>query len=398
MKKLDKILIITLIGFLMPAFVIGQNRSINFEKGSWFDIVEKAEKENKIIFLDAYASWCGPCKWMAANVFTNDEVADFFNENFINAKIDMEKGEGVELAKKYQINAYPTLLFIDSKGEALHTYCGAADVKKFISIGNDASDPEKQVSSFVKNYKGGNRDADFVKRYLEVAASACMNVEHIASEYLEGKNEEELLSAANWNILYKYVSSSNNPQFKFLVSNRDKYLQNFSKDSVEKKIFGVFVYELSRMVYSKNINLQKFESLKTEFRNTGLEKAEEGILIADLNCFLAKEDWKNYGKLASEKVDLYLLNNEQELNSIAWTIYENSKDKDLLKKALGWAKRSTELAENHYNLDTLAALYFKTGNKAEAIKTQEMAIALAKADGEPTEEYEQSLKMFKGGK
>src|SRR3989304_5110710 len=98
---------------LLPAIFLGQNRSINFEHGAWKDILTKAKTEKKLIMLDAFTSWCGPCKWMAKNVFTNDTVADYYNATYVNAKIDMEKGEGIDLAKKYGVQAYPTFLFID---------------------------------------------------------------------------------------------------------------------------------------------------------------------------------------------------------------------------------------------------------------------------------------------
>src|SRR6266498_2485321 len=82
---------------------------ITFEQGTWNDIKAKAKAENKIIFVDANTSWCGPCKWMAKNTFTNDTVAQFYNSTFINAMIDMEKGEGIEIAKLYEVNVYPSL-------------------------------------------------------------------------------------------------------------------------------------------------------------------------------------------------------------------------------------------------------------------------------------------------
>src|SRR3954471_13635384 len=86
--------------FLASA-ALAQNRSIEFDHGTFAELLARAKKENKMIYIDCYTSWCGPCKWMAKNVFTNDTVADFYNNNFVNAKIDMEKGEGIELAQKY---------------------------------------------------------------------------------------------------------------------------------------------------------------------------------------------------------------------------------------------------------------------------------------------------------
>ena len=97
--------------FLLPAYA--QNRSIEFREGDWSGLLKTAAKKDKLIFLDCYTSWCGPCKMLAKNVFTNDTVADFYNRNFICVKMDMEKGEGPELAKKYKVAAYPTLLYVN---------------------------------------------------------------------------------------------------------------------------------------------------------------------------------------------------------------------------------------------------------------------------------------------
>ena len=56
---------------------------------------------NELIFMDAYAIWCDPCKKMAKNVFKQKKVGQFFNQNFINVKMDMEKDIGSTSAKKH---------------------------------------------------------------------------------------------------------------------------------------------------------------------------------------------------------------------------------------------------------------------------------------------------------
>jgi len=119
------------------------SNGIDFFSGSWTEVLEEAEQSGKAIFVDAYAVWCGPCKWMNAYVFTNGSVAKYYNNNFINYKFDMEKGEGRSFARKYNIIYYPTLLYFSSEGKEIKREVGGKASDQFILIGK----------SVVKNIK-----------------------------------------------------------------------------------------------------------------------------------------------------------------------------------------------------------------------------------------------------
>ena len=112
---------------------------INFFNGTWAEAKAEAKKTGKLIFVDAYAAWCGPCKWMAANSFPDKNVGAFFNKNFINVKMDMEKGEGKGLASSFGIRAYPTLLFIDGNGKTVNKSEGALDAASLLTLGQKVS-------------------------------------------------------------------------------------------------------------------------------------------------------------------------------------------------------------------------------------------------------------------
>ena len=144
---------------LTSTFVSAQTQTIQFESGTWEEIKAKAVKENKLIFLDAYATWCGICKKMDRNVFTNDSVAAHFNTHFINAKIDMESGEGLALAKQYHVTAYPNLLFIDGQGKLMHRTIGGLKAPEFIELARDLQNPEKQNPAWIETDEADNRDA-----------------------------------------------------------------------------------------------------------------------------------------------------------------------------------------------------------------------------------------------
>lgn len=158
MKKL------LIVPFLLALLIFGTQKANAQEKtkdekhivmfeGTMAEAQALAKKKKKIIFLDAYASWCGPCKMMKAQTFKNPDAADFYNENFINMAIDMEKGEGPALAQKYGVRAYPTLLFINEKGELVHTGLGFLPAEKFISLGKEAMTKSGAKPAKVKKEK-----------------------------------------------------------------------------------------------------------------------------------------------------------------------------------------------------------------------------------------------------
>lgn len=125
---------------LFAVFQLHAQEGISFEKNSWSQIVQKAKAEKKLIFMDAYTSWCGPCKSMQAKVFPDATLGNYFNATFINAKFDMEKGEGPALAAKYPIQGYPTLMFIDpNTGKIVMQALGYRNAQDLINIGKQAN-------------------------------------------------------------------------------------------------------------------------------------------------------------------------------------------------------------------------------------------------------------------
>ncbi len=115
-----------------------ETSGIIFFHGTLVEAKAKANKENKLLFIDCFTTWCGPCKSMSKKIFTQKEVGDYYNKNFICLKMDMELAEGMSVQEKYGVEAYPTYLFIDSKGNIKHRDLGYIDAKKFIEVGKSA--------------------------------------------------------------------------------------------------------------------------------------------------------------------------------------------------------------------------------------------------------------------
>jgi len=127
MKKLFTFL------FLMLGFAFCQAQ-VQFFEGSWSEVLQEAKKRDKPIFVDFYTSWCGPCKLMTKTTFANTNVGDYLNNNYIAYKVDCEKGEGVQLAEKFEVYSYPTLCFFDKNGKLQNKEIGYKNADEFLSL------------------------------------------------------------------------------------------------------------------------------------------------------------------------------------------------------------------------------------------------------------------------
>lgn len=110
-------------------------KGIMFYDASWKNVAAKAAKENKLVFMDIYTTWCGPCKMLRKSTFTDKAVGEYFNTNFVNTSVDAEKGEGIEIANKYHIEAYPTLLILDKDGNELGRQVGFMPAEGLLRFG-----------------------------------------------------------------------------------------------------------------------------------------------------------------------------------------------------------------------------------------------------------------------
>ena len=384
---------------LIPSFLLGQEpeteKGIHFDHSSFTELLAKAKKENKIIMVDAYTSWCGPCKWMVKNIFPNDTVAAYYNTNFINAKIDMEKGEGIELAKKYEVSCYPTYLFIDGSGQLLHRRSSSMEAKEFIGLGTAALDPAKQFSTYRKKYEAGNAIPDEMAEYVTMRGRTCLPVKEEMGQYFKTQKDEDLLSQRNWNILVECRMDirADSREFRYLIDHRADYEKLYTPGMVAGLIKSCYSFALRNYVTDKNMD--GYNKLKEEITQKKLPFGEEMLLNSDMSLYKSTKDWSSYAEVAAKYIDKFKKEDYNTLNTIAWDFYENVSDVAMLAKAEEWAKHSVELHTGYFNTDTYAAVLYKLGKKQEAMAAAERAIELAKKENQDFKDTQQMLDKIK---
>ncbi len=371
MKKI----ILSLVALFAFTGVFAQG--IEFENGTLEEALAKAKKENKIVFMDCYTTWCGPCKYLAKNVFTQKEVGDFYNKNFVNVKMDMESEAGKPLMAKYNVSAFPTLLWLDSDGNIQHKTVGAGDAKALVATGKVAIDPENSWGALNKKFEAGERSVAFLQNFISVSSKAGCDTKAAAEAYYSIKKPEQLINAEDMKLIASTVKSTSDSKFLFVLKNKAKFYAVSDKVQVDQFIEKTMSGELMMAMRKgdKNVIVTK----KEELISLDKEIASKVMAFNEVNSLYRSPDRVKFYQALADFAIKYDFDNSDNLNRYAWMLAEAKEEigEDLIGKALKMAKRSVEIKADFANIDTYACLLNKAGMKEEAKVQAKKSIELA---------------------
>jgi thiol-disulfide isomerase/thioredoxin len=410
MKKLS----LSLFVMAFAAAAIAQETGMRFEHNtSWEKVLAKAKAENKYIFVDCFATWCGPCKQMAKNIFPQEEVGKFFNANFINLKIQFDTtaaddaevkswfATAAKINKEYKIAAYPTYMMFDPNGVAVHRAVGSSQAEQFIAKGKDALNPEKQYYTLKRKYEAGNRDEKFMYQTVLAAVDAYDKefAKKISDDYLS--TQTDLYTKENLTLLRQFTQTSKDQGFKIMSQNPEKVDAVLGKGEANKVVKNIVLREeVMPIAFGKNVTTPDWAGLETTLKTKYPAQANEILLYSKVLYTQQKRDWKNFGTAVSEYMKSFGSNaTPEQMNQFAWTVFENCDDMACVTNALDWSKQSFAQNNSPMFMDTYANLLYKAGKKKEAIEWETKAMTLAKANKEDAGEYQATIdKMTKGEK
>jgi len=366
------------IGFAlgMALFVFtAQAKEIQFIKGDFEAAKAKAKEERKLIFVDAYAVWCGPCKMMDRNTFNNERVAAYFNENFVNLKIDVEKGQGPIFASKYQITGMPTLLFLDYNGEIVSRELGYRGPNELMQAAKSADSPENTSVYYSLAYEEGSNDPEILYNYSLILAKQDKDFHEAAARYFATQSDKDLYkNPQNWEAIRQLTTDIDSREFQYLLKKKKKFEKNFGAQAVDEKIKKV----LKETVLKAAILRKEEEYLKavltaqSELKDDDRTANRLKMVYAE-----ATNDWTNYAQKAAYHFDTYTVTDAKLLAEAARLVHKHTNNMEFLEKAISWTRQSIAIENEYYNNNILAHLYFSSGNLMEASKTAHKALKIA---------------------
>ena len=382
--------------FLLIFLLSFAQESINFDNSNFKEILAKAKREKKLVFLDAFASWCGPCKLMEKNVFPLPAVKEYYNANFINARFDMEKGEGREIAQKYQVRSYPSYLFLNGDGEVVMKSYGYMGEKDFIEIAKEANNPLLLKGSAKELFEKGESDPAFLLNMMRQNVQTDYDLAKKVSErYFKVKAKEEF-SRDDIGMLLYFVKSVNDPNYQVFKDRKANIVKEMSEDIYNQFDVNIKISKVMENSLDQNTGIINDEYFyKNAVPLVGQAEAETALNRMKVIYYPNVGNFKDYEKAAL----IYYKNaddfNPEELLKAAWLFSEHVDNKSSLKKAEEWAEKSVMKSESAENTYILAKLYAKNGKKDSAILFAEMSKNLADQQGKDSKSATLLLETLK---
>ncbi len=351
-------------------FASAQAQGIEFFHGTWAEALDKAKSEEKLIFVDAFASWCGPCKRMSSQTFPDPQAGEFFNANFICMKIDMEKPENGEFAGKYPVGSYPTLMFIDATGKMVMKDVGAKNVDQLIETGKKALGKNDKSEDYEKKYAEGNRDPKMLFDYVRALNLAGKPSLKITNEYLN--SQQDLTTEFNLKFILEGAIEADSRVFDLLLKYREQIVAVAGEEAVNAKVEKACKNTVNKAVEFKNKVL--LDEAKAKMKTGNPARGVAFAYEADMNYAKAVKDPAMFLKTAKAYQKTEVKNNSAKLHDLVISLVRAfPEDKKTLSQAEKWAKTAAENGGLAEYWMTLAGVYKLQGNKVKARSTVETA-------------------------
>lgn len=302
MKRLSTILSLVLVASATFA------QGITFEPDGTllYEAAMKAKKENKLVFVDCYTQWCGPCKKMARDVFPQAKVGEYMNARFVSLKIDMEATYAEGLSKEWQVSGYPTFIIFNADGKEIGRFMGGSDADGFIRRVEEKSAVDAAASSLEERWRKGERSDAFLKEYLASLTATYKrdDADMVAETLLKGKEETFAADQELATIFMKHVNNPFASSFIYTVQHPEALKATVGERAVEMKIQSVLGGYTKQLFVKTDegtvLDEAQFAAFQALLRRLGVKDADHYRLTVLISDAEKRADYAAYVQLIEE--------------------------------------------------------------------------------------------------
>lgn len=384
--------LIVFFSITFSSLLVGQG--IEFFKGTWEEALEKASSEDKLIFVDAYATWCGPCKRMSRDAFPNSEVGAYFNEHFVNMKIDMEKGMGLEFRKKYPVRAFPTLFFINGSGKVVVKQTGARKAKDLITMGKSAEGKANQSIAYLKLYEEGDRSYKTMYNLVKHLNKAGKPSLIYANEFIDG--QKDMSTPDNLRFVLEATTEADSRIFELLMKHKEGIVAQEGEEKYGSTVFNAGMRTALKAAEYQDDNL--FKDNRKKVKKSIPERSLEFDFYSSMNYYKAVNDPKSFLKIAKLFNKKNVGKNVFDKNAFVKIIHKQWSDESIV---LDYAEKVAEevaLIGGTANYYVSYAMVLKdNGKKEKAIEALKEALSIGKKTNANTKNIQRLIDGIEQG-
>lgn len=359
--------------------------------------MQQAKLEQKPVVLMFYASWCVHCNKMKNEIFTNQDVINFFTKNYICIASDVESAEGKLLREKLKnqliVKSFPTFCFFDFNQKVTNCIAGEFKPEVFIKEGQENLDSKNHFQNVKSKFESNVSNYDNCLSYILIAKRIGENPTEIAQKYLKTVAQKDYYSEQNWKLIANGIIDFDTPEFIDLVKNKAQFENVVSKKRVEKKInfvindnFGDYIAQKDTVSYNKNRQIAA---------NFNLREIDSLLFFQDLSLYERTFQWNKYHKTLEENMPEFGLKDAQFINTICANYFIYVTDKKMLESAITWEKVAIELNPSLDKYVMISNLLLKSKEYSQGILYAEKGKDFAQSLGFNTTEIQNILDELK---
>jgi thioredoxin-related protein len=387
-----------------------QGQGIKFENGrSWKDILANAKSENKLILVDAFTTWCGPCKDMSERTFPDQDLGDYVNDKFISVKVQMDKTpidnentknwyyDAQTLEKQHEINSYPTVIFLDAHGKLISRAVGFRDARNLITEAKKAIALNGEYGAAIKSFKQGKMDTaalrELVVRAREI--SDWQTIEAVSVELIKRIPEPQLFKKEHLVFFGSHLTTKSK-YFNLFLTHAKKVNRLMSKNYAQSSVMQA-IYR-AEILPHENETKPDWEGIERKVVAKYGPLAQEQVWGSRLLYYRSAHDWANFGKYYKLYFDIAVPEERSfiHINNISWVLFEHVSDSAVLNTAIKAMSYNLDKFQryDHQAIDTYANLLYKAfqlhgvGTKDNALGWYDRAVRLSNRDKQFVETFE----------